>query len=70
MAPTRNRIALQMVKDVLEEASFEAAPVRAVSGRIGQAASSLIDRLRNRAQNEHPEYRTNRVRPLVGPVTW
>ncbi|MEV5704992.1 thiamine pyrophosphate-dependent enzyme [Actinoallomurus sp. NPDC052274] len=53
--PNHNRIALQMVKDVLDEAGFAAAPVRAVPGRIGQAASGIIGRLRDRAQNEHPE---------------
>ncbi|MFL6052692.1 MAG: thiamine pyrophosphate-dependent enzyme [Actinoallomurus sp.] len=53
--PNRNRIALQMVKDVLDEASFDAGPVRIIPGKIGQAASGIIGRLRDRAQGEHPE---------------
>lgn len=44
--PNRQRIALQMVKDMLDESSFEASPAHAVPGRIGKAAAKVADRLR------------------------
>ncbi|MBB2740692.1 UNVERIFIED_ORG: hypothetical protein FHR35_000512 [Microbispora rosea subsp. rosea] len=37
--PNRNRIALQMVKDMLDESSFAASPAHAVPRKIGQAAA-------------------------------
>jgi pyruvate dehydrogenase (quinone)/pyruvate oxidase len=37
--PNRNRIALQMVKDMLAESSFEASPAHAVPGPVGKAAA-------------------------------
>ncbi|HEY7010206.1 MAG TPA: thiamine pyrophosphate-dependent enzyme [Jatrophihabitantaceae bacterium] len=52
--PNRNRIALQMVKDVLDESSFDASPGHVVPGKIGQAASRIVDKLRDRADDEHP----------------
>jgi pyruvate dehydrogenase (quinone) len=36
-SPNRRRIALQVVKDLLDEASFDASPAHAVSGPIGPA---------------------------------
>ncbi|MEV7808165.1 thiamine pyrophosphate-dependent enzyme [Microbispora sp. NPDC088329] len=53
--PNRNRIALQMVKDILDESSFAASPAHAVPRRVGQAAATLVGRLRDRARGEHPE---------------
>jgi pyruvate dehydrogenase (quinone) len=53
--PNRNRIALQMVKDVLDESSFDASPAHVVPGRLGKALSGVAGRLRNRADAEQPE---------------
>ncbi|SCF31096.1 pyruvate oxidase [Micromonospora viridifaciens] len=53
--PNRNRIALDMVKDLLDEASFQASPARAIPDRAGHALSGLAGRLRNRADDEHSE---------------
>jgi pyruvate dehydrogenase (quinone)/pyruvate oxidase len=53
--PNRNRIALQMVKDVLDEASFDASPGHVVPSRLGQAASRLVGKLRDHAEDEHPD---------------
>jgi pyruvate dehydrogenase (quinone)/pyruvate oxidase len=53
--PNRNRIALQMVKDMLDEASFAASPGHVIPGRVGKALSGVAGRLRNRAGAEHPE---------------
>jgi pyruvate dehydrogenase (quinone) len=52
--PNRNRIALQMVKDLLDEASFEASPARVIPDKVGQALSGIAGRLRDRADDEHP----------------
>jgi len=52
--PNRNRIALQMVKDVLDESTFQASPGHVVPGPIGKAFSGLAGRLRDRADDEHP----------------
>jgi pyruvate dehydrogenase (quinone) len=53
--PNRNRIALQMVKDMLDEASFDASPGHVIPGRVGKALAGVAGRLRNRADAEHPE---------------
>ncbi|WP_213451982.1 thiamine pyrophosphate-dependent enzyme [Rhizomonospora bruguierae] len=45
--PNRNRIALQMVKDLLDEASFEASPGRAIPDRVGQTLSGIARRIRD-----------------------
>ncbi|MFG3691402.1 thiamine pyrophosphate-dependent enzyme [Micromonospora sp. NPDC047740] len=50
--PNRNRIALQMVKDILDESSFEASPGRIVPDRLGQALSGSARRLRDRADDQ------------------
>ena len=47
--PNRRRIALQMVKDMLDESSFEASPAHAVPGPVGEAGARLADRLRRRS---------------------
>ncbi len=47
--PNRNRIALQMVKDMLDESSFAASPGHVIPGRIGQAVSGIAEKLRDRA---------------------
>jgi pyruvate dehydrogenase (quinone)/pyruvate oxidase len=52
--PNRNRIALQMVKDVLDESSFDASPGHVVPSRLGQAAARVAGKLRDRADDEHP----------------
>ncbi|MGH3745609.1 MAG: thiamine pyrophosphate-dependent enzyme, partial [Mycobacteriales bacterium] len=53
--PNRNRIAMQMVKDVLDESSFDASPGHVVPTKLGKAASSVVDKLRNEADDEHPQ---------------
>jgi pyruvate dehydrogenase (quinone)/pyruvate oxidase len=53
--PNRNRIALQMVKDVLDESSFEASPGGFIPDKVGQVVSGVARRLRDRADPEHPE---------------
>jgi pyruvate dehydrogenase (quinone)/pyruvate oxidase len=53
--PNRNRIALQMVKDMLDESSFDASPGSVVPSKVGHAASRLVERLRDRAEDRHPE---------------
>ena len=50
--PNRNRIALQMVKDMLDESSFAASPGHHVPGPIGKAVSGVVGRLRDRADAE------------------
>jgi pyruvate dehydrogenase (quinone)/pyruvate oxidase len=52
--PNRNRIALQMVKDMLDESAFDASPGHIIPGKLGQAASGLVGRLRDHADEEHP----------------
>jgi pyruvate dehydrogenase (quinone)/pyruvate oxidase len=44
--PNRRRIALQMVKDMLDESSFEASPAHAVPGPAGKAAAKLAGKLK------------------------
>jgi pyruvate dehydrogenase (quinone)/pyruvate oxidase len=53
--PNRNRIALQMVKDVLDESSFDASPGHFVPNAIGRAAARVADKLRDRSDADHPE---------------
>jgi pyruvate dehydrogenase (quinone)/pyruvate oxidase len=53
--PNRNRIAMQMVKDVLDESSFNASPGGFIPTRVGQAMSNVADKLRDRADPEHPQ---------------
>jgi pyruvate dehydrogenase (quinone) len=53
--PNRNRIAMQMVKDVLDESSFDASPGHAIPSRLGHAAARIVDKLRDRAEEGHPE---------------
>jgi pyruvate dehydrogenase (quinone) len=47
--PNRNRIALQIVKDMPDESSFDASPGHVVPGVIGKAASGIAERLRGQA---------------------
>lgn len=51
--PNRRRIALQMVKDMLDESSFDASPARPVPGKVGRAAAKVAGRLR-RDTGEEP----------------
>jgi pyruvate dehydrogenase (quinone)/pyruvate oxidase len=53
--PNRNRIAMQMVKDVLDESSFNASPGHVIPGTVGQAMSGVADKLLNRTEDKHPE---------------
>jgi pyruvate dehydrogenase (quinone) len=50
--PNRRRIALQMVEDMLDEASFEASPAHTVPGPIGQAGAKIVEHLRRRTDDE------------------
>jgi pyruvate dehydrogenase (quinone)/pyruvate oxidase len=53
--PNRNRIAMQMVKDVLDESSFDASPGGFIPTKVGQAISGVAEKLRDRTDAEHPE---------------
>ena len=53
--PNRNRIALQMVKDMLDESSFAASPGHVIPGRVGKAVSGIAGKLRDHADDEHSE---------------
>ena len=52
--PNRNRIALQMVKDLLDESSFAASPGHVIPGKLGEAVSGIAGKLRDRADDDHP----------------
>ena len=52
--PNRNRIALQMVKDLLDESSFAASPGHVIPGKLGEAVSGIAGKLRNHADDDHP----------------
>ena len=43
--PNRNRIALQIVKDMLDESSFEASPGHAIPGPVAKVAGKVVDRI-------------------------
>jgi pyruvate dehydrogenase (quinone)/pyruvate oxidase len=51
--PNRNRIALQMVKDVLDESSFDASPGGFIPSSIGHAAAKVADAARKHTRQEH-----------------
>ncbi len=53
--PNRNRIALQMVKDMLDESTFDASPGHIIPGKLGKAVSGVVGKLRDRADEEHPQ---------------
>ena len=53
--PNRNRIALQMVKDLLDESTFDASPGHVIPDKLGEAVAGVIGHLRDRASDEHPE---------------
>jgi pyruvate dehydrogenase (quinone) len=53
--PNRNRIAMQMVKDLLDESTFDASPGHVIPGKLGEAVAGVAGRLRDRAGDEHPE---------------
>lgn len=48
--PNRRRIALQMVRDLLDESSFEASPAHVVPRPAGKAAAKLTGKLRGNGQ--------------------
>jgi pyruvate dehydrogenase (quinone) len=48
----RYRVALQMVKDVLDESSFEASPGHVIPERVSSAVSGIVDRLRQRSGDQ------------------
>ncbi len=45
--PNRQRIALQMVKDMLDESSFEASPASSVPGPVAKTAAKVAGKLRH-----------------------
>jgi pyruvate dehydrogenase (quinone)/pyruvate oxidase len=53
--PNRNRIALQMVKDLLDESTFAASPGHVIPGKLGQAVAGIAGKLRDHANDEHPQ---------------
>jgi pyruvate dehydrogenase (quinone)/pyruvate oxidase len=50
--PNRNRIALQMVKDVLDESTFEASPGHVIPGAVGKAAGAVVDKMRGKEHSD------------------
>jgi pyruvate dehydrogenase (quinone)/pyruvate oxidase len=52
--PNRNRIAAQMIKDVLDESSFSASPGHVVPSAVGRVAARVADRIRDHTDPEHP----------------
>ena len=46
--PNRRRIALQMVKDMLDESSFDASPGGMLPDGAGERAAGVVSRLLNR----------------------
>jgi pyruvate dehydrogenase (quinone)/pyruvate oxidase len=46
--PNRRRIALQMVKDLLDESSFDASPAHPIPGPVGAAGARLAGKLRRK----------------------
>jgi pyruvate dehydrogenase (quinone) len=52
--PNRNRIAMQMVKDLLDESTFDASPGHFIPDKIGQAVSGIAGKLRDHTDEEHP----------------
>ena len=46
-SPNRRRIALQMVKDMLDESSFDASPAHSVPGGLGKGAAKIAGKLRD-----------------------
>jgi pyruvate dehydrogenase (quinone)/pyruvate oxidase len=52
--PNRNRIALQMVKDMLDESSFQASPGHVIPDTAGRVLSGVANRLRDNADPEQP----------------
>ncbi len=53
--PNRDRIARQMVKDLLDEPAFDASPGHHIPGKVGRAAAGLVGKLRDHAGDEQPE---------------
>ena len=49
--PNRRRIALQMVRDLLDESSFDASPAHSVPGPVGKAAAKIAGKLQ---RDDHP----------------
>jgi pyruvate dehydrogenase (quinone) len=52
--PNRNRIAMQMVKDLLDESTFDASPSHVIPGKVAQAVSGIAAQLRDQADDKHP----------------
>lgn len=50
--PNRRRIALQMVRDLLDESSFDASPAHAVPGPVGKAAAKIAGKLQGNDRQE------------------
>ena len=50
--PNRRRIALQMVRDLLDESTFEASPAHAVPGPVGRAAAKIAGKLQGTGRSE------------------
>lgn len=43
-----------MVKDMLDESTFDASPGHVTPGKVGQAAAGVVGKLRDAASDEHP----------------
>ncbi len=52
--PNRNRIALQMVKDMLDESSFDASPGGHIPSFLGETLAGVVGKLRDHADADQP----------------
>jgi pyruvate dehydrogenase (quinone)/pyruvate oxidase len=50
--PNRSRIAMQMVKDMLDESSFDASPGHVIPKPVGKAASKVAGRIVDRLDDQ------------------
>ncbi|MGH8889699.1 MAG: thiamine pyrophosphate-dependent enzyme [Acidothermaceae bacterium] len=53
--PNRRTIALQMVKDVLDESSFEASPAHVVPSAVGKVGRAVVDKLSHTSRRHDEE---------------
>ena len=52
--PNRNHIAMQMVKDMLDESTFDASPGHVIPDTVGKVAGKAIDKLNGNREGETP----------------
>jgi pyruvate dehydrogenase (quinone)/pyruvate oxidase len=50
--PNRNRIALQMVKDMLDESTFDASPGHVIPDAVGRGAKAVVDKVKGSSDDD------------------